>query len=105
MRKLKSKFKLDAELTETMKKSEKTFNVEGSFIGAYKYKDYLIFHSLAKGLNYCSISREGRKKVSEDFIKEVAEYFIGKNYEITPNATVNGMIHNVVNIWEVKLDA
>lgn len=105
MRKIKSKFKLDAKLTETMKKSEKAFSVEGSFIGAYRYKDHLIFHSLAQGLNYCSISREDRKKVSEDFIKEAAEHFIGKNYEIIPNATVNGMLHNVVNIWEVKLDA
>lgn len=105
MRKLKSKFKLDAELTKTMKQSEKTFGVEGSFIGAYRYKEHLIFHSLAEGINYCSISREDKKKVSDDIIKIVAEHFIGKNYEIIPNATVNGMIYNVVNVWEVKLDA
>lgn len=105
MRKLKSKFKIDTELTRTMKNSEKTFGVEGSFIGAYRYKDHLIFHSFAKGLNYCSISRDDRKKVSENFIKEVAEHFIGTNYEIIPNATENGIIHNIVNILEIKLDA
>ncbi|MDO5788405.1 MAG: hypothetical protein Q4P79_02980 [Fusobacterium sp.] len=101
MRKLKNKFKKDLVQTQKMKAAS-THLKEGNFMGAYRYKDYLIFHSIVKGANYCSISREGKKEVSENIIKEVAEYFIGKNYEITPNVTLNGVLQHVVNIWEVK---
>lgn len=104
MRKLKSKFKKDLTATQRMKTESKHWE-EGEFIGAYNFKDYQIFHSYVRGLNYCSISRKGGKEVSEDIIKEVAEYFIGKNYEITPNGSLIGTLSHIVNIWEVKLDA
>lgn len=101
MRKLKSKFKKDLLRTQIMKESSNNLE-NGKFIGAYKYKDYIIFHSLVNGLNYCSISRKDKKEVNEDVIKEVAEYFIGKNYEVTPNASLIGALAHIVNIWEVK---
>lgn len=101
MRKLKIKFKKDLIQTQRMKESSESLK-EGKFVGAYRYKDYLIFHSIVEGTKYCSISREGRKEVSDRVIKEVAKHFIGDSYEITPNVTLNGALANVVNIWEVN---
>lgn len=104
MRKLKSKFKKDSLATQRMKAESKHWE-KGEFIGAYTFKDYQIFHSFVDGANYCSISRKGGKEVSEDIIKEVAEHFIGRNYEVTPNGSLIGALAHIVNIWEVKLDA
>lgn len=101
MRKLKSKFKKDLAQTQRMKESSKSLK-DGEFIGAYRYKDYLIFHSIVKGANYCSISRENKKEVSESIIKEVAKHFIGDFYEIAPNGSLMGALAGIVNIWEVK---
>lgn len=105
MRKLKTNFKLDVDETEKMKKKSLEWGQDGTFIGVYKYKDCTIYHSIVKGLKYCSVSREGNKNVSDSIIEEVANYFIGKNYEVTPSETLFGALAGVTNIWEIKLNA
>lgn len=107
MRKLKSEFKKDEAMTQRMRvfydnalnDQEKKYY---KFIGVYYYKNYEIFFdhipenkSIVK---HISIKEMSNKKIKQEDLELIANYFIGDNYTVQ-----YGIINNdTASIWEEK---
>ncbi len=107
MSKLKSEFEKDEAMTQRMRvfydnalnEQEKKYY---KFIGAYHYKNYEIFFDHIpenkKIVKHVRIKETNKKRIKQEDLELIANYFIGDNYTVQYGLFDN----NMASIWEEK---
>ena len=57
-------------------------------LGVYNYKDILISVFKNNGIKSLSIQNQGDRKIDDDELENIAVHFIGLNYKVKTNYTI-----------------